>query len=96
MSGNQKTKLCEAKNKQNDTTIIIRDIKYLYNIYIYPGHEHPREDNPDLCYWAEIMEHTCKHLTYNISKPLMISGHMLSIAVLEVIQPFRSYIQTLS
>ena len=42
-------------------------------------HKHPREDNSDLFYWAEITgQHTQTFITYQIPKPLTFTVHMIN------------------
>ena len=47
--------------------------------FLFSGTEHPREDKPDLYYWAEIAEqHTQTCNIEQIPKPLMITGHVIN------------------
>ena len=39
---------------------------FFFFMHLFSGTKHPREDNPNLYYWAEMTGlHTHKHLTYN-------------------------------
>ena len=47
--------------------------------FFFSGTEHPREDKPNLYYWAEITrQHTQTFNIGQIPKPLMITGHVIN------------------